>query len=936
MDNSIKNIEDLDKLNPRDFIIIKGARTNNLKNISLAISRNSFTVITGLSGSGKSSLAFDTLYAEGRRMYIESLSAYARQFFGKIEKPAVDQIRGLAPAIAIEQKKSTNNPRSIVGTVTEIYDYLKLLYARIGTTYSPISNNKVTKETVSSITTSICNLSEGSKVMVLFQVKPSENRTDDLKIELSKGFTRIFVDNDILFIEEIINGKQVLEDGKEIYTLVDRFVINSENAELQSRVADSVQTAFYEGSGRCFIYAVGQELKSFSDQFELDGMVFEDPSVNFFGFNNPYGACEKCGGFGNVIGIDNDKVIPDKSLSINDDAVAPWRTDSMIVWKTNFIQSVLKSGFPIYKSYRELSPEYLHLLWYGDKKTKGIYDFFAQMEAQKHQIQYRVLLSRYKGKTVCPDCHGSRIRKDASYVKINGKSIIDLLLLPLYELNTFFEKIQLTEYENKIAKRLLIEIKSRLSYLLHVGLGYLTLNRETPSLSGGEYQRVLLANALGSTLVGAMYILDEPTIGLHPRDTALLAQILRVLQQRGNTVIVVEHEEEVMRIADEIIDIGPDAGSHGGEVVFQGDWAKLVNFSDSHTARYLNGIEKIPVPKNRRSWSKSFQLVGCYENNLKNIDITFPLNTFTVITGVSGSGKSTLVEKILFPAISSYLGATGLSTGKFAGLEGDFHSIDFVDLVSQNPIGKSSRSNPVSYIKAYDSIRNLLCKMALSVQRGYLPGHFSYNVPGGRCEECCGEGIITIEMQFMADITMTCEACHGKRFKDDILEVTYNDKNIHEILSLTVDDSMDFFKNEHSLILKLKPLQDVGLGYIKLGQSTNTLSGGEAQRLKLAYYLGKGHNFNHILFIFDEPTTGLHVHDINRLIQAMNSLVDAGHSVIIVEHNMELVKCADYIIDLGPDSGEKGGNLVFHGTPEEMIKHTDGGFTAKYLKDKLQ
>lgn len=926
--------ESLDSLDPRDFIVIIGARTNNLKNINLAIKRNSLTVITGLSGSGKSSLAFDTLYAEGRRMYIESLNAYARQFFGKIEKPAVTQIKGLAPAIAIEQKKSTNNPKSIVGTLTEIYDYFKLLYARIGITISPISHARVTKDTVSDVTQYICDQPSETKVMVLFPLLNRKNIIESLKVELAKGFTRLFIEGKIFFIEELINNKIEMPKTKGISILVDRFVIEPEDESLRSRIADSVQTAFYEGKGQCIISTAGQEPQIFSDRFELDGMTFEEPSVNFFGFNNPYGACNTCGGFGNVIDIDNDKVIPNKKISISEGAVAPWQTESMRTWLKDFMLSASELGFPIYKAYKDLSQEHIDLLWYGNKKIKGIYSYFKHIDSLKHQIQYRVLLSRYKGKTVCPDCFGSRIRKDAAYVKIGGKSIIDLMLMPIFELHEFFSALKFTDYEHKIANRLVIEIKSRLNYLLHVGLGYLNLNREAPTLSGGEYQRVLLANALGSTLVGAMYILDEPTIGLHPRDTQILAQILRSLQTRGNTVIIVEHEEEVMRIADQIVDIGPDAGSHGGEIVFQGDWSELVKFNGSHTARYLNGVEEIPISTQRRPCVKSITFRGCIENNLKDITVKIPLKTLTVITGVSGSGKSTLVERIIYPALSNYLGHTA-SPGKFEALEGDFHNIDFVDLVSQNPIGKSSRSNPVSYIKAYDNIRNLFARLPLAVQRGYTPGHFSYNVVGGRCEECAGEGGIVVEMQFMADISMPCETCKGHRFKTEVLEVTYKDKNIFEVLNLTVDDSLDFFANEPTITLKLQPLQEVGLGYVKLGQSTNTLSGGEAQRLKLAYYLGKGHGYSHVLFIFDEPTTGLHVHDINRLISAMNALVDAGHSVLIVEHNMDLIKCADYIIDLGPDSGIKGGEIVFEGTPEEMIKNTDLGFTAKYLKMKL-
>lgn len=931
-----ENLENLDVCN---FIVIKGARTNNLKDISLAIKRNSLTVITGLSGSGKSSLAFDTLYAEGRRMYIESLSAYARQFFGKMQKPDVTQIKGLAPAIAIEQKKSTNNPRSIVGTVTEIYDYLKLLYARVGTTFSPKTNAKVTKDTPSSVTDYLLTRGDGTKVMVLFplQLKKKQHADDVLRTELAKGFTRLFAENKILFIEEILEKKIALPDAKVgLYILVDRFVIDSADVDLRSRIADSVQTAFYEGAGSCLVNFLGGDEKLFSDRFEADGMVFEEPSINFFGFNNPYGACPKCEGFGTIIGVDMDKIIPNKNLSLNEGAVVPWQTEGMRVWLKNFIEDSKNFNFPIYKPYKDLSQEHKDLLWQGNRSVKGISAFLQDMERQKHQIQYRVLLSRYRGKTTCSDCLGSRIRQDAAYVKVCGKSIIDLMLMPIIELHDFFENIELTPYEYAIAKRLVIEIKSRIGYLLRVGLGYLTLNREAPTLSGGEYQRVILANALGSTLVSSMYILDEPTIGLHPRDTAILAEILRSLQQRGNTVIVVEHEEEVMRIADEIIDIGPEAGSGGGNVVFQGSWQELAKFSDSHTARYLNGISSIPIPERRRIGKKWLTFRGCRENNLKNITVKIPLQTLTVVTGVSGSGKSTLVERIIYPAINHYLGCTGTTQGRFDALEGSMDEIAFVDFVSQNPIGKSSRSNPISYIKAYDAIRSLFSRTPLALQRGYSPGHFSANVAGsGRCDECSGEGVVTIEMQFMPDVSMVCESCQGRRFREEVLEVTFEGKNIFEVLNLTVDDSLKFFEKESQIITKLQPLQDVGLGYVQLGQSTTTLSGGEAQRLKLAYYLGKGHSYEHIFFIFDEPTTGLHVHDINRLVQAMNALVQAGHTVLVVEHNMQLIKCMDHIIDLGPDSGAGGGELLFAGTPEQMVEHDGLGFTARYLKKVL-
>jgi excinuclease ABC subunit A len=925
----------IDKLDPKDYIIIKGARVNNLKNLDVAIPRNKLVVVTGLSGSGKSSLAFDTLFAEGQRKYVESLSSYARQFLGRMEKPEVDYIKGVSPAIAIEQKVNTRNPRSTVGTTTEIYDYLKLLFARIGVTYSPTSGQKVKRDTVTSVVDAINQKSIGSKFMVSTPLVIKENR--NLKREfdalLSKGYTRVLVDGEMSYIEDIDSSKL---KNAEIEILIDRLSVNKEDEDAQFRLSDSVQTAFYEGEGSCIIRFSDDEVKKYSDKFELDGIIFEEPSVNLFSFNNPYGACRKCEGFGKVLGIDPELVIADRNLSVYDGAIVPWRSETMKKWLQPMLTNAHQFDFPVHRPIKDLSEDQYNLLWSGNKYFEGLDAFYKHIEAKLYKIQYRVLLSRYRGKTNCPDCKGTRLRKDASYVKVDNHSISDLVLMPVSEILAFFDALKLEAQKEKIANRILKEIQNRLGYLMEVGLGYLTLNRLTSSLSGGEFQRIKLSTSLGSALVGSMYILDEPSIGLHPRDTARLGKVLNTLRNLGNTVIVVEHEEEVMKQADQIIDIGPDAGRHGGELVFQGDWEAIGKETVSHTARFLNGLDKINVPTKRRSWNKVVEIRGARENNLQRIDVDFPLNVLTVVTGVSGSGKSTLVKKILYPSIGKILGVTGITSGKYTLLDGYYKDVQHIEFIDQNPIGKSSRSNPVTYVKAYDVIRQIFSEQQISLQRGYKPAHFSFNVDGGRCETCQGEGVVKIEMQFMADLHLTCEECKGKRFQQDILEVQFNGKNIAEVLDLTIEESLEFFSEKQTLINRLSPLNDVGLGYIKLGQSSNSLSGGEAQRVKLASFLGKGtgrpsHN---TLFIFDEPTTGLHFKDIQKLLDSINALINQGNTVIIIEHNMEIIKSADWIIDLGPEGGDKGGTVCFTGTPEEMIKITNN-HTATFLKEKL-
>lgn len=937
----------LDELDPRHFIIIKRSRVNNLKNLSVAIPRNKLVVITGLSGSGKSSLAFDTLFAEGQRMYVESLSSYARQFLGRMEKPDVDYIRGVSPAIAIEQKVNTRNPRSTVGTTTEIYDYLKLLFARVGKTYSPISGQEVRRDTVSDVVNDINALKPGTRVMISCPVKTRKGRKihDELGLLLSKGFARVLLDGEVKFIESLLNPEETKGKKKapkisgELEILIDRASSNPDDEDTVFRLSDSVQTAFYEGEGDCHVYreqANGRFTKrSYSDRFELDGMTFTEPSVNFFSFNNPYGACQTCEGFGKVLGIDEELVIPDKTLSIYEGAIAPWRTEGMRDWLKPLLKNGIKFDFPIHRPYNELTDEQRELVWAGNEYFDGLRKFFKHLESKSYKIQYRVMLSRYRGRTDCPDCRGTRLRKDAQYVKINGTSITDIVLMPIEDALVFFEKLKLPAHEQKISERLLTEIRNRLSYMVKVGLGYLTLNRVTSTLSGGEYQRIKLATSLGSALVGSMYVLDEPSIGLHPRDTEKMVEVLKSLRDLGNTVIVVEHEEEVMRAADQIIDIGPDAGSHGGELVFQGSIKDINGKVRSHTTDYLTQRETITIPPRRRKWKDAITIVGARENNLKNLTVQIPLGALTVVTGVSGSGKSTLVKKILYPGLGRINGSVAETPGKYDKIEGDVSTITQVEFVDQNPIGKSSRSNPVSYVKAYDLIRQLYADQQLAKARGYKPSHFSFNVEGGRCETCQGEGETKVEMQFMADIFLKCESCHGQRFKQEVLEVEYNGKNIADVLGLTVEEAMEFFKDRKNILDKIRPLYEVGLDYVKLGQSSNSLSGGEAQRVKLASFLGKNTGEARILFIFDEPTTGLHFHDISKLLKAMNALVDEGHTVVVIEHNLEVIKSADWIIDLGPEGGEKkGGHLMFTGTPEEMVKKGKG-YTAEFLRQKM-
>ncbi|WOD43396.1 excinuclease ABC subunit UvrA [Hwangdonia lutea] len=926
-------IPNISEVNPKQNIIIKGAKLHNLKNIDVIIPRNKLVVITGLSGSGKSSLAFDTLYAEGQRRYVESLSSYARQFLGRLNKPKVDYIKGIAPAIAIEQKVNSTNPRSTVGTTTEIYDYLKLLFARIGKTYSPVSGNEVKKDTVSDVLKYLKTFSEGEKLLLLAPIHLEEGRTmdDKLKALNQQGYARIKINNTVIRIDE---AKDVT-DKENIFLVVDRIIIRNEE-DFFNRLADAIQTAFFEGQGTCIVETLADNgQREFSNIFELDGITFLEPNVHLFSFNNPYGACPKCEGYGDIIGIDDDLVIPNTGLSVYENAIFPWRGESMSWYRDQLVNNSHKFDFPIHKPYFELSDAQKQLIWTGNQHFEGLNSFFAELESKAYKIQNRVMLSRYRGKTKCKTCNGKRLRIEANYVKIAGATITDLVEMPLDKLASFFKQLELNDYDTQIAKRLLKEINNRLLFLSNVGLDYLTLNRKSNTLSGGESQRINLATSLGSSLVGSMYILDEPSIGLHPKDTERLILVLKQLRDLGNTVIVVEHDEDIMKAADSIIDIGPEAGTFGGHVVAHGTYSDILE-SDSLTAQYLNDTLKIEVPKTRRTSKYYVDIIGARENNLKNIDVRFPLGMLTVITGVSGSGKSTLVKKILYPALQKKLTDFGDKPGQFTALDGHFSNISHIEFVDQNPIGRSSRSNPVTYIKAYDDIRALYSKQKLSNIRNYQPKHFSFNVDGGRCETCKGEGEVTIEMQFMADVHLECETCKGKRFKKEVLEVTFADKSIDDILNLTIDDAVAFFETnkQTKITTKLKPLQDVGLGYVTLGQSSSTLSGGEAQRIKLASFLGKGNTKEKALFIFDEPTTGLHFHDIQKLLKSFNALIEKGHSIIVVEHNLELIKCADHIIDLGPSGGETGGNLVAAGTPEEVIKIKTSE-TAKYLKDKL-
>ena len=927
----------------KNAIIISGARVNNLKNINLVISRNRLIVITGLSGSGKSSLAFDTIYAEGQRRYIESLSSYARQFLGRMNKPEADSIKGIPPAIAIEQKVNTRNPRSTVGTSTEIYDYLKLLYARIGKTYSPVSNKVVKKNTVSDVVDYITSFKEGTKLLILAPLKITGNLsiTQHL-IDLNyQGIVRIEIDGIFRKINEVVEDSSISEHSK-INVVIDRIIVKRDE-DSKSRFADSAQMAYKISEGICIIRILEESKikeKSFSNVFELDGIKFEEPSVHMFSFNNPVGACPNCEGYGKVIGIDEDLVVPNKSLSVYEDAIVCWKGEKMQRWKNRLIFNADKIDFPVHKPYFELSDAQKQIIWRGSKHFRGLNAFFKYLEKKKYKIQYRVMLARYRGKTFCPECKGTRLKKESEYVQLNKKTIQELVMMPISELKDFFKNLRLNNYEKEVAGRILIEINNRLDYLNNVGLSYLTLNRLSSTLSGGESQRINLATTLGSSLVGSLYILDEPSIGLHPRDINLLVKVLQNLKKIGNTVMVVEHEEEIIRTADEIIDIGPLAGRLGGEIVFHGTLTELLKKNEGLTAQYLNKQEKILLPETRRNWNNYIELKGARENNLKNLDVKIPLNIITVISGVSGSGKSSLVRDILYPALNKNLNRYGERSGDFDELKGDLNLLSDVQFVDQNPIGRSSRSNPVIYIKAYDDIRKLFAGQQLSKYNSYKPSHFSFNVDGGRCEECQGEGTIKVEMQFMADINLICDSCKGKRFKDEILDVYYNNKNIHDILECTVNESIEFFgatkgTTEKNIVKKLKFLADVGLGYIKLGQSSSTLSGGESQRIKLASFIGIENTNKPALFIFDEPTTGLHFHDIKKLLEAFNALIKKGHTILIIEHNLEVIKSADWIIDLGPEGGEKGGYLVYEGIPENIINCRES-YTGKFLKGKLK
>ncbi|WP_289865029.1 excinuclease ABC subunit UvrA [uncultured Muribaculum sp.] len=923
-------------------ILVKGARVNNLKNIDIEIPRNKLVVITGLSGSGKSSLAFDTLYAEGQRRYVESLSAYARQFLGKMAKPETDFIKGLPPAIAIEQKVNTRNPRSTVGTSTEIYDYIRLLFGRVGKTYSPVTGELVKKHTVEDVIAVARSYPEGTRMAVITPVTLPEKRRfrTQLEVLLKGGYSRLVKDGEFIDIEHLLADDSLPETASGYDLLVDRLSVAYEGDEL-SRLADSVETAFFEGHDEMSLLVWGTDglhRHDFSKRFEADGIVFREPSELMFNFNNPYGACPRCEGFGRVIGIDPNLVVPDPSLSVYDDAVMCWRGDKMSEWKRELIHLAPHIGFPIHRPYCDLTQAELDVLWHGNGRFKGIDGFFKMVEENQYKIQYRVMLARYRGKTRCPECNGSRLRKESEYVKVGGATISELVKMPVTDLKEWFAALKLDDNDKLVSSRLLVEINNRIGFLCDVGLGYLTLDRLSSTLSGGESQRINLATSLGSSLVGSLYILDEPSIGLHSRDTMKLIGVLRKLQQLGNTVVVVEHDEEIMRAADYLIDVGPEAGRHGGEIIYQGDVDKLMTATDSYTVRYLNGELSIPVPARRRKWRDYIEVTGAREHNLKNIDVKFPLGVMTVVTGVSGSGKSTLVRDILYRAMVRHLGNPCDAPGLHRALGGDLNRISAVEFVDQNPIGKSSRSNPATYLKAFDEVRRLFSEQQGARQMGFTPGYFSFNAEGGRCEECKGEGTITIEMQFMADIVIPCEACHGQRFKSDVLEITYNGKNINDVLNMTVNQAVEFFGESsdsicRKIVRRLKPLQDVGLGYIKLGQSSSTLSGGENQRVKLAYFLAQ-EKPEPTMFIFDEPTTGLHFHDINTLMDSFNRLIAQGHTVIIIEHNLDVVKCADHVIDIGPEGGELGGDIVAAGTPEEIMA-CDASYTGHFLKEKL-
>jgi len=937
-----------------NYIEIKGARVNNLKNVSLNIPRNKFITITGVSGSGKSSLAFDTLYAEGQRRYVESLSAYARQFLGRMSKPECDFIKGLPPAIAIEQKVISRNPRSTVGTSTEIYEYMRLLFARIGHTYSPISGEEVKRHTPEDVIHCIMGFSKGTKFMMLSPLHVVEGRTlkKQLEMYMQEGYSRLYKGGEVLRIEDLLNEDNISDtDASSLFLIIARMSVD-DSKDAISRMTDSAETAFYEGDGLLkLVFLPGNITYEFSTRFEADGIKFEEPNDNMFSFNSPLGACPTCEGFGSIIGIDEKLVIPNSSLSVYDGCVQCWHGDKMGSWRSEFIRRAATDNFPIFEPYYKLDRKYKDMLWHGlpSEKTLDIHDkvcidaFFQMVKENQYKIQYRVMMSRYRGKTVCPDCHGTRLRKEATWVKVGGKSITELVEMPIINLKDWFDHLQLTEHEEQIAKRLLTEIKNRVGFLAEVGLGYLTLNRQSNTLSGGESQRINLTTSLGSSLVGSLYILDEPSIGLHSRDTDRLIHVLRDLQQLGNTVMVVEHDEEIMRASDYLIDVGPDAGTPGGEIVFQGSTEELNDspenilkkYPRSYTIKYLTGRDVIETPKSRRKWNKAIELKGARMNNLRGIDVKFPLNVFNCVTGVSGSGKSSLIKGILYPALKRHLDEVADAPGEYTALEGDWTAIKHVEFVDQNPIGKSTRSNPATYVKAYDAIRQLFAEQPLAKQMGFSPQYFSFNTEGGRCEECKGAGVISVEMQFMADLVLECEACHGQRFKHDILEVRFHEKNINDVLNMTVSEAITFFGEykQQAIVNRLKPLEDVGLGYIKLGQNSSTLSGGENQRVKLAYFIGQEKQ-EPTLFIFDEPTTGLHFHDIQRLLDAFKALIERGHTILVIEHNLDVIKCADYVIDIGPDGGDKGGNLVFAGTPEALIE-CKTSITGRYLKEKI-
>ena len=937
-----------------NYIEIKGARVNNLKNVSLNIPRNKFITITGVSGSGKSSLAFDTLYAEGQRRYVESLSAYARQFLGRMSKPECDFIKGLPPAIAIEQKVISRNPRSTVGTSTEIYEYMRLLFARIGHTYSPISGEEVKRHTPEDVIHCIMGFSKGTKFMMLSPLHVVEGRTlkKQLEMYMQEGYSRLYKGGEVLRIEDLLNEDNISDtDASSLFLIIARMSVD-DSKDAISRMTDSAETAFYEGDGLLkLVFLPGNITYEFSTRFEADGIKFEEPNDNMFSFNSPLGACPTCEGFGSIIGIDEKLVIPNSSLSVYDGCVQCWHGDKMGSWRSEFIRRAATDNFPIFEPYYKLDRKYKDMLWHGlpSEKTLDIHDkvcidaFFQMVKENQYKIQYRVMMSRYRGKTVCPDCHGTRLRKEATWVKVGGKSITELVEMPIINLKDWFDHLQLTEHEEQIAKRLLTEIKNRVGFLAEVGLGYLTLNRQSNTLSGGESQRINLTTSLGSSLVGSLYILDEPSIGLHSRDTDRLIHVLRDLQQLGNTVMVVEHDEEIMHASDYLIDVGPDAGTHGGEIVFQGSTEELNDspenilkkYPRSYTIKYLTGRDVIETPKSRRKWNKAIELKGARMNNLRGIDVRFPLNVFNCVTGVSGSGKSSLIKGILYPALKRHLDEVADAPGEYTALEGDWTAIKHVEFVDQNPIGKSTRSNPATYVKAYDAIRQLFAEQPLAKQMSFSPQYFSFNTEGGRCEECKGAGVISVEMQFMADLVLECEACHGQRFKHDILEVRFHEKNINDVLNMTVSEVITFFGEykQQAIVNRLKPLEDVGLGYIKLGQNSSTLSGGENQRVKLAYFIGQEKQ-EPTLFIFDEPTTGLHFHDIQRLLDAFKALIERGHTILVIEHNLDVIKCADYVIDIGPDGGDKGGSLVFAGTPEALIE-CKTSITGRYLKEKI-